>query len=375
MDFNLSDEQIQLIKTLKIFTEKEIEPKAPEIDQKGMIPDRMIKKMSKMGLLGMTIPKEYGGPGASYMDCILTVEQLAYSATGVWWLVAFTSSIPGCIVTYGNESQKKAYLEEVCLGKMIPSIQFTEAETGSDPRAITTSFERIGNHYFINGMKRFSTFAIREGYSILYGKDDQDQISALIVPKFIKGYSASKNFELMGSGGMEAADAYYDGVEVPVENILGEKGQGMSILTEWIADEKIQQCAACVGLSQAALDEAINFSKTRRVGKGSQSDMQGVRWMLAEMYSNLMAARWLTRRAACLKSDNSPIWMTEAAAAKVFVVPAAINIVELSRRIHGSYGYTKDYKIERIYRAIAGFSAIAVSSEINKSIVGASLVK
>lgn len=375
MDFNLSNEQEQLIKTLKIFTEKEIEPNASEIDYKGRIPDRLIKKMSQMGLLGMTIPQEYGGPGASYLDCILTVEQLAYSATGVWWLVAFSSSIPGCIVTYGNETQKKAYLKEVCLGKLIPSIQFTEAETGSDPRGITTSIKKDGDSYLINGMKRFSTFAAREGYSILYGKDDQDQISALIVPKFIQGYSTSKNFKLMGSGGMEAADAYYDEVKVPAENILGEKGQGMSILTDWIADEKIQQCAACVGLSQAALDEATSFSKTRRTGKGFQSDLQGVRWMLAEMYASLVAARWLTRRAACLKSDNSPIWMTEAAAAKVFVVPAAIKIVELSRRIHGSYGYTKDYKIERIYRAVAGASAIAVSNEINKSIVAASLVK
>ncbi len=374
MNFDLSDEQIRLKSTLKKFVEKEIEPSANEMDSQGIIPEGLLKKMSHMGLLGMTIPQKYGGAGASYPDCILAVEQLAYSATGVWWLVAFTSSIPGCIVNHGTEAQKESCLYAVCRGMMIPSIQFTEAETGSDPRAVTTTVHEAEGRYVINGMKRFSTFAAREGYSILYGKDDEGGISAVIVPKFLPGYSVSTHYHLMGSGGMEAVDAYYDGVEVPVENLLGRKGRGMNLLLEWIADEKIQQCAACVGLGQAAMDEAVAFAKTRKAGRGLQSDLQGIRWMLAEMAARLEAARWLTYRASHLKEVGFPGWMKEAAAAKIFVVPAAMEVVEQSRRIHGSYGYTKDFKIERIYRAVAGASAIAVSNEINKSIVGAALV-
>ena len=374
MDFDLSDEQKQLRKTVKAFTKKEIEPIANEMDREEKIPDHLIEKMARMGLLGMTIPQAHGGPGASELDCALAVEEVAYSGTGAWWMVAFTASIPACIVAYGTDEQKQSYLRPVCDGYMIPSIQFTEPETGSDPKAITTSIVPEKSHYVITGAKRFSTFAERKGYAIVYGKDDTNQISAFIVPKFLPGYSVSKVFELMGSGGVEACDVYYDGVRIPSENMLGDKGRGMGILLGWIADEKIQQCAASVGLAQAALDEAVLFSKSRRVRKGVQADFQGIRWMLAEMYSRLEAARWLTYRTAFIRGTASPDWMTEAAATKIFVVPAVMDIVEQSRRIHGSYGYTKEFKIERIYRAVAGASVIAVSNEINKSIVSAALV-
>jgi alkylation response protein AidB-like acyl-CoA dehydrogenase len=374
MNFNLTDEQKQLKESVTIFTRKEIEPLSHELDREGRIPDQLIEKMAKMGLLGMSIPQEYGGVGASDTDCALAVEALAYSATGVWWLTAFSASIPSCIIRHGTSKQKKAYLRAVCEGTMIPSIQFTEPETGSDPKAIVTSFVSDGDHCTINGAKRFSTFAARKGYAIVYAKGETGQISALIVPKFIPGYSVGKDFELMGSGGIETCDVFYDGVKVPTVNILGEKGRGMEILSAWIADEKILQCAACVGLGQAALDEAVSFSKTRRVRKGVQADFQGIRWMLADMYSQLEAARWLTYRTAFLKETAAPDWTTQAAATKNFVVPTVQKIAEFSRRIHGSYGYTREFKTERIYRAAAGASVIAVSNEINKSIVGAALL-
>ncbi|MCP4715775.1 MAG: acyl-CoA dehydrogenase, partial [Deltaproteobacteria bacterium] len=199
--------------------------------------------------------------------------------------------------------------------------------------------------------------------------------SAFLAPKNIKGYSTGPLYELMGGGGIEAVDVYLDGLELSRKNILGKKGEGFNILLHWIAIEKIQQCGACLGIAQAALDEAKAYGKTRKVRGRPQANLSNIRSMLAEMYAGLEAARCLTYQAAFLMDASDPSWTIQAAAAKVFVVPATMKVVELSRRIHGAYGYTKDYKIERLYRAIAGASAIAVSLEINRAIVSAALTK
>ena len=357
------------------FTEKEIEPIAEKIDREGRLPDDLIKKLAGIGLLGMVIPKKYGGDEADNLSCILAIEQLAYSGTGVWWLVGFGNSIPDCIVHFGSEEQKEKYIRPLCDGTAYPSIQFTEEETGSDPEVLITTAVPDGDDYVINGMKRFSTFGARDGYAILYVKDETGKCSAFVIKKNVEGYSAPKVWDLMGGGGVEAADVYFENLRVPKENLLGKKGDGFNILLYWIAAEKIEQCAACVGLAQAALDEAIKYTNSRMMKGKPISSMQGIRWMLAEMHCKIEAARWLNYRTAFLQDQKAPNWMTEAAAAKLFVVPTTMEVVETARRIHGGYGYTRDFKIERLYRAIAGATAIAVSLEINKSILGASLVK
>jgi alkylation response protein AidB-like acyl-CoA dehydrogenase len=374
MNFDLTEEQQLLQRTIREFNRQKIEPRAKEIDSENRLPDDLIGKMAELRLLGMTLSEEYGGAGLGSLDCILAIEQLSYSGTGAWWLAAFNNSIPESILKFGAEEQKRRYLPPVCEGRVYTSLQFTEPDTGSDPKALITKARLEGDHYLINGAKRFSTFGARNGYAVLFAKDENGQCTAFIADKSIKGYSAKTLHELMGSGGIEAADVYFDNYELPKDNLLGKQGKGMEILQHWIADEKIQQCGACLGIASAALEEALSFTKVRNLRNGPQSDLQGIRWMLADMHSKLNAARWVTYRAAFLKDKISKDWMTEAATAKMFVVPAAMEIVDLSRRIHGSYGYTKEFKIERLYRAIAGASAIAVSLEINKSIVGASLL-
>ncbi|MFC1868963.1 acyl-CoA dehydrogenase family protein, partial [Thermodesulfobacteriota bacterium] len=375
MDFDLTEEQRSLQKTVRQFTEREIEPVAHLMDLEGRLPDDLIKKMAKQELLGMTLPVEYGGSNYSSLDCVLAIEQLSYSGTGAWWLVAFCNSIPGCIVEFGSEEQKEKYLRVVCEGNAYPSIQFTEADTGSDPDMLITRAVPEGDNYVINGTKRFSTFGARDGYAILYARDDSGKCTAFITEKNIGGYSATHNFELMGSGGVETVDVRFDNLKLPKESILGEKGRGMKILQSWVAYEKNQQCGACLGIGNAALDEAIYYVKNRRVRGKSQIGLQGIQWMLADIYTQLEAARCFTYRAAFLKDKGAVNRMTEAAATKLFVVPSIVAVVNTARQIHGAYGYTKEFKIERLYRAIAGASAIAVSLEINKSIVASSLIK
>jgi alkylation response protein AidB-like acyl-CoA dehydrogenase len=374
MNFDLTEEQKLLQKTVREFTRLEIEPAAKKIDQESRLPDGLIKKFADLKLLGMALPEEYGGAGLCSLDCLLAIEQISYSGTGVWWLAGFNNSIPGSVLTFGTEAQKRKYLPPVCKGDSYASIQFTEPDTGSDPKALTTRAALQEGYYLVNGVKRFSTFGARDGFAVLYTKDDDGQCTAFIADKNTDGYSAGTAYELMGGGGIEAVDIYYDKYRMPRENVLGVPGKGMEILLSWIAEEKIQQCGACLGIAAAALDEAISYSKARSIRNGRQSDLQGIRWMLAEMQAKLNAARWVAYRAAFLKDKAAPDWMTEAATAKIFVVPATMEIVELSRRIHGAYGYTKEFKIERLYRAIAGAAVIAVSLEINRSITGASLL-
>jgi len=374
MDFNLTEEQLMLQKMVREFTKNEIEPIALQIDEEGKLPDNLIKKYAETGLLGMTVPKKYGGSEAGNLSCILAIEQLAYSGTGAWWAVGFNSSIPECIAHFGSEEIKKKYLKPFCDGTAYASIQFTEEETGSDPTMLTTTSVPDGDTYVINGMKRFSTFGARDGYAVTYTKDETGNCTAFIMKKNIEGYT-SKIWRLMGGGGIEAADVYLENVRVPKENILGNKGEGFRVLLHWIASEKIEQCAAVTGIAQAALDEAVNYVKTRMSGGKPISNMQGIRWMLADMKAKTEACRWLTYRTAFLQDKGAANWQTESAAAKLFVIPAALEVVEISRRLHGAYGYTREFKIERLYRAVAGFTAIAVSLEINRSIVGASLVR
>ena len=375
MDFELTEDQIMLQKTLREFTKREIEPIAAQLDREGKLPDYLIKKYAEMGLMGMTIPKEYDGTEAGGFAHILALEQLAYAGSPAWWPVAFNNSLPETICHWGTPEQKEKYVTGQFDGTKLFSIQFTEPETGSDPTALITTSRPDGDYYIINGQKRFSTFGARHGNAIVWTKDETGGCTCFIVEKHAPGYTAPKVWELMGGGGIEPADVYYEDYRVHKDQILGEKGKGFDVLLYWIAIEKLEGCAVAVGLAQAALDEAIAYTKNRIVREKPMSAMQGIRWELADMYTRIQACRWGVYRTALLYEQNSPNFQTEAAAAKIFVQPIVSGVIETALRLHGGYGYTKEFKIERLYRAQPGNVVISVSLEINKSIVGAWLTR
>ena len=375
MDFNLTEEQLMIQKLAREFTEQEIEPIADQMDREGRAPLELTKKMAQIGLFGMSVPKKYGGTEAGVLNSILALEQIGYAGSGCFWLVGLNNSIPEIINTYGSEEVKEKYLMPLCDGTAQSSIMFTEPDTGSDPKMLITTALPDGDSYVVNGTKRFITFGNRDGYATLYAKDEDGNCSCFVIEKNVEGYSAPKLWELMGGGGMEAADIYFDNMRVPKENLIGKKGEGFKILLHWISSEKLEQCAVNVGIAQAAIDEAVKYCKERMLRDRPMAQLQGIQWMLGEMQAKTEAARWLTYRAAFLQENHAPNWQTEAAAAKIFVVPATMEVVEMSRRLHGAYGYSKEFKIERLYRAAPGASAIAVSLEINKTIVGVSLVR
>lgn len=375
MDFNLTEEQNMIKTMVREFRKNEIEPIAAKLDQEARIPDYLLKKYAEMGLFGMTVPKEYDGTQAGEFAHFLALEELAYTGSPAWWPVAFNNSLPDTICRFGTPEQKEKFVKGSFDGTKIFSIQFTEPDTGSDPSALLTTSRPDGDYYIINGQKRFSTFGARPGNAIVWTKDETGGCTCFIVEKLAPGYTAPKIWNLMGSGGVESADIYYEDYRVHKSQILGGKGKGLNVLLYWIAIEKLEGCIVAVALAQAALDEAITYAKSRIVRGKPMSDMQGIRFELADMYAKIEACRWLAYRTASLLEQDSPEFQKEAAACKIFVQPIVTEVIATALRLHGGYGYTKDFKIERLYRAQPGNVVISVSLEINKSIVGGSLVR
>jgi alkylation response protein AidB-like acyl-CoA dehydrogenase len=375
VDFTLTPTQRDLAERARAFSLAEIEPHAAAMDREGRIPDDLLFKLGTAGFLGLAVPPAFGGTGEGHLAAALVVEQLAASGAGAWWLAAFNNSIGATIADHGRADAVRPLVQELCAGRSWASIQFTEEATGSDPDALTTLASKSNDGYTLNGRKRFSTFGSRPGPAMVFAKDEAGGCTSFVVDKSWPGYVPGKVWESLGGGGVEAAEVEYRELTVPEDRLLGEPGRGFAVLLEWIAVEKVQQCAANVGIAQAALHEAVAFARRRSARSRPIADMQGIRWMLAEMQGNLEAARWLTYRTASLLDTRPPGWMDQAALAKVFVVPATIDVTETARRIHGAYGYIKDTAIERLCRAAAGATGVATSLEINRSIVGGAIAR
>jgi len=375
LSFNLTEEELMFQKLARDFTKREIEPLVPQIEQGRGTPHELLKKLGDAGLLGLTIPQKYGGIGASVLTDALVVEEIAKTGVGAEWLLSMNNSIADSISHFGSEEIKQKYLGAVCRGEDCLSIMFTEPSTGSDPRLIATTAVPDGDNYVINGQKRFISWAAWEGHGTLYVKDETGRLTCFLLEKKTPGYTTGTPYKKIGGHAQESVDVYFENVKVPKENMVGEKGKGFDMLLWWIAAEKIQQSAASLGIAEAALEEAINYSKSRELRSGPMSQLQGIQWTLAEMQTKIEAIRWLTYKCATLREENAPNWITMAALNKSFAIPTAIEVTTLGLRLHSAYGYTEDYKIGRLHQSVLGGLGIATSIELNQSIVGASLVR
>ena len=369
MDFNLN-EQNKMIQTMaRDFADKEIEPIGEEIDRTNVIPADMATKMGNVGLMGPTVPEAYGGPGLTFLDYILIVEQLGYSNLAVETLMGIHSCMAELIDILGTEEQKKKYLPKCCSGEWLASIMFTEAETGSDAKAITTNAVVNGDHYVVNGSKRFITLAQYDGPGVLFAKDDSGRISTFILEKNGPGYSTEKPWKLMGCHGGLTVDVNMEDVKLPAENRLGEKAQGYRDLLLAISLSKTRLSARNVGAAQAALDESVKYSKERQAKGKPISALPSIQWLIAEMATKLQAARLMCYWAAKLKDDGQEI-IKESAMVKLFVAKATEDIADMGIQVHGAYGYCQDYKIERLFRDIRLLRILEGTDEIQRAIVG-----
>lgn len=374
MDFTLSGESKMMVKAARDFAEQEIEPIMAKVEEEDALPDDILQKFAKARMLGMMIPKEYGGIGSSALNIILILEELAKTGSAAAFLVAFCNSIAETIYNWGSEDIRKRFVPPLCDGSLCPAMAFTEPGTGSDPTAITTTAKPDGDYYVLNGTKRFISHGSKKGYGVFYAKDETEKVTAFIVDKRSEGYTWSKPWALMGLAGQDLVDVFLKDVKVPKEDILGEKGKGFHILLRWIAGERVQQMAFMVGMGQECLNESLKYAKERMVRGRPMTAMQGFQWMLADMHASIEACRWWTYRIASKQDEGGDI-QVDSAALKLFVVPAIQEVARKALQIHGSYGYCKDYKIERLYRAIAHAGITASSTEIQKTLVGSALAR
>jgi len=248
MDFTLSGESKMMVKAAREFTEREIEPITPAIEKDDELPDELLEKFAKARMLGMMIPKEYGGIGSSALNVILVAEELAKSGSAAPFIMAMNNSVAETILCWGSDEVRKRFIPPFCDGSWYATMAFTEPGTGSDPTAVSSTAVPNGDSYILNGTKRFITMGHKKGYGIFYAKDETGRVTAFIVDKGSEGYTWSKPWALMGLAGQGLVDVFLKDVRVPAGNILGEKGKGFHILLRWIAGERIQQMAFMVGM-------------------------------------------------------------------------------------------------------------------------------
>jgi len=374
MDFSLSPESKMMVKAAKDFAQQFIEPIAAKIEEDDAIPEDLLPKFASSKMLGLMVPKEYGGVKTTALNMILITEELGKCASAAYWAMAMNNSVAETICHWGSDDQRKEFVPPLCDGSSYAAMAFTEPGTGSDPTAITTTAIPDGDDYVLNGTKRFITNGHKKGYGIFFAKDETEKVTAFIVDKSAEGYSWSKPWSLMGLGGQGLVDVFLKDVRVSQANILGEKGNGFPILLRWIAGERVQQMAFMVGMGQACLEESLKYAKERMVRGKPMTTMQGFQWMLSEMHASIEACRWWTYRVAS-KWDEGGNIQVDSAALKLFVVPTIQEVARKGLQIHGSYGYCRDYKIERLYRTIAHGGVTASSTEIQKTIVALTLMR
>ncbi len=374
MDFSLSGESKMMVKAARDFAEQVIEPIVAKTEEDDALPDDILQKFAKARMLGMMVPKEYGGIGSSALNTILIIEELAKTGSAALYAMAMNNTVAETIYYWGSEDLRRRFIPPLCDGSSYAAMAFTEPGTGSDPKEITTTAIPDGDYYIVNGTKRFITQGHRKGFGVFYAKDETERVTAFIVDKSSKGYTWSKPWVLMGLAGQGLVDVFLKDVKVAKEDILGEKGKGFHILLRWIAGERVQQMAFMVGMGQECLDESLKYAKERMVRGRPMTAMQGFQWMLAEMHASIEASRWWTYRVACKQDEGADI-QVDSAALKLFVVPTIQEVARKALQMHGSYGYCKDYKIERLYRTIAHAGVTASSTELQKTIVGSALAR
>jgi len=373
MDFNLTEQELMIQMRARDFANKLVKPRAVEIDRSGEWPSDLIPEMAKSGFFGLQLPIEYEGVGAGYKCYALAVEQISQASMAVAAIIAINALSEEALYRYGSEEQKQKFLKPLAKGEYAAMFAFTEEATGVDPRAIAATARPDGDYYILNGDKTFSSLAPGAGVAVIYAKDETEKVSAFIVAPSSQGFIISKPLETMGLRGSGTCQLSLNDVSVPNENLLGGKGEGYNILLLSINVGQLGICAEAVGTAQAALEMSLDYARKRPIQGKSMLQLPTIQSYIGEMASRIEAAKWLTYRTAALKDEGKSI-RKDVAMAKLVASQAAVDITNMAMQIHGSYGYTKDLEIERLFRDAKVTQIYEVVSEIQRIIVATSLV-
>ncbi|HEV8336042.1 MAG TPA: acyl-CoA dehydrogenase [Candidatus Polarisedimenticolia bacterium] len=380
MDFSLTEEQALIRDTVRDFVASEVLPAAGEMDRECRFPSEAIARMSELGLLGMAIPEAYGGSGLNSLSMAVAVEELARGSASLAVTVSVSNSVcAGPIARYGTEAQRRLYLPRLASGEILGGFSLTEPDSGSDAAHLRTRAERDGDFYLLTGDKAWVTNVQVGRLFVVLAATDPAQgsrgITAFLVERDFPGFSFGKVEDKMGlrsslTGGIELQEC-----RVPAANRLGEEGQGFKIAMTTLDGARIGIGAQAVGIARGCLEDSIAFARQRRAFGKSIAEFQAIQFMLADMRTAIDSARLLVHRAAWLKDHQREPFSREASMAKLFATEMVNRVAYDAVQIHGAYGYSREYPVERYFRDARVTTIYEGTSEIQRLVIARKLLE
>ncbi|MGA2845947.1 MAG: acyl-CoA dehydrogenase family protein [Candidatus Acidiferrales bacterium] len=385
MDFSLSSDQILIRDTVRRFMETEMRPILREYERDEKFPAEQLRKLGELGCCGMLVPEEWGGAGTDTISYALMLEEVARVCASTAVALSVTNSVVGVpIWKVGSEAQKKKYLTRLSRGEILGAFCLTEPQAGSDAAGIQTRAVRDGASYVLNGTKAWVTNGGVSGVYLVFAKTDPDAgahgVTAFVVEPTFPGFRIARYEEKMGLHLSRSAEIVFDNCRVPVENRLGEEGQGLRIALESLDGGRVGIAAQSVGLAQGAMEAAASYAKQRRTFGKPIAEYQAIQWMLADMQTEIEAARALTHYAAFMRDKQSrqpgsrrP--GSSASRAKLYASEMANRVAYRAVQIHGSVGYSRETDVERYYRDARVLTIYEGTSEMQRIVIARDLLR
>jgi alkylation response protein AidB-like acyl-CoA dehydrogenase len=379
LDFQLNDEQLQLKKSVREFAEREILPNVMKWDESGQFPMDVVKELGKMGVMGTIFPTEYGGAGLGYVEYVIAIEELSRVDGSVGIIVAAHNSLcSNHIYLAGNEAQKRKYIPKLASGEFIGAWGLTEPNSGSDAGGARMTATRSKGGWLLNGTKTFITNGTYADVAVVIAVTDRAAhthgLSAFVVEKGTKGFRPGKKENKLGLRASDTAELIFEDCFVPDEALLGKEGDGFIDAMRVLDGGRISIAALGLGMAQGAYEAALKYSKQRRQFNKAISEFQAIQWKLADMATEIDAARLLTMRAANMK-DSGMKTTLESSMAKLYAGEVAVKCANECVQIHGGYGFIKDYPAEKFYRDVKLCTIGEGTSEIQRLVIARQLLK
>ena len=379
MDFSLTEEQKMLKAMAYDFAIKELEPIAARIDEESRFPAESVKKMAELGLTGIGFPEKYGGSSGGAMELCLVIEEISRACAATATILLASTGLAGePLYVYGNEDQRRHFVTPIATGEKLAAFALTEAGAGSDPASLETTATRDKNGYRLNGTKIFITNGAEAGIILVFATVDKSLrhkgITAFIVERDTPGFSVGKHEPKLGIRGSSTVELVFADCFVPEKNRLGNEGEGFKIALSAIDASRAVVAAQALGIAQGAFDKALAYAKERQQFGQPIINFQAIQWMLADMATQIDAARLLTYRAACLQDNGQP-FIKEASMAKVFAAETSSFVTNKAVQIFGGYGYIKEYPLERYLRDAKITEIYEGTSEMQRMTIARQLMR
>jgi alkylation response protein AidB-like acyl-CoA dehydrogenase len=374
VDFSFTDEQQQLRRSVREFAESEIAPHVMEWDEASQFPVELIPKLAEMGLLGVIFPEEYGGAGLGYIEYAIVIEELARVDGSIGLIVAAHNSLcTNHIFKFGSEGQRTKYVVPLAQGKKLGCWSLTEPSAGSDAGGTRTAAVRKDGGWVVNGSKTFITNGRYADTCVVMAVTDKAKaakgISAFIVEKENPGFRAGKKENKLGMRASDTSELVFSDCKVPDENLLGAEGQGFINTLQILDGGRISIAALALGMAQGAYDACVKYAKERKQFGKTISEFQAIQFKLADMVTEMDAARWLVYRAAWLADQRGPRFTKESSMAKLYASEVGVRVANEAVQIFGGYGFIKDYPVEKFYRDSKLCTIGEGTSEIQRMVI------